>query len=286
MTKHIIAVLALLASFAANATICNPTCNQPTNNLKSDEKAVDLKLTDASKDTVVTQLRIQAANNTKSVYSDKPVPLGLYELDINGDTVKAFCVDPFQPASSTSSKYIASKLDATDFISNGTVKFELAQRLYDNAYSSIEAASDEVKAGFHVALWEIFYDEKLDTTEGNISQSIVTTTTKTPDVTTCSKKIWGFCVKYKTVKGTTTTTTENKTDAEVLTAANSFLTALTNSDWKITNKYDLTFYKSVCNQDFIVAKLNPPSQVPVPTALPLFISALVGLGLMRRRKSA
>jgi hypothetical protein len=279
MTKHIIAVIALLASFGANATICNPTCVQPTNNLKPGEKAVDLRLTDASKDTVVTQLRIQAANGTKSTYSDTPVPIGLYQIAINNKVVDAFCVDPFQPASSTDSKYIESKLDWSDFSSYGGKKMWLAQSLYDNAYGSLATATDAVKAGFHIALWEIFYDD-LEETTGNIRESLTTktTTTKGKWVLKNGKIVWE--------KGQTITTTTSNTDQEVLKSADAFLTALTDNSWKITNKYDLTFYKSVCNQDFLVAKLNPPSQIPVPAALPLFISGLVGFGLMRRRKSA
>ena len=266
MINHIIAVIVLLSSFSADATICNPNCEQP--DPKQGEKEVDLRLTNASKDTVVTQLRIQSANVTKSTYSDTPVPIGLYQIAINNNIVDAFCVDPFQPAITSNSKYIESKLDATDFISNGAVKFQMAQRLYDNAYSTLTTASNKVKAGFQVALWEIFYDDNQDTTRGNISQSIVET---------CTSSLFGICIN---------TTKEIKTDADVLKEANWFLSALTKPEWKITNKYDLTFYKSVCNQDFLVAKLNPPSQIPVPAALPLFISGLVGFGLMRRRKSA
>ena len=270
MTKHIIAVLALLASFTANATICNPTCEQPAP--KKGEKEVDLRLTDSSKDTVVTKLRIQAADGTKSIYSDTSVPIGLYQIAINNKVVDAFCVDPFQPASSTNSKYIESKLDWTDFISYGGKKMWLAQTLYDNAYGTLASATDAVKAGFNIALWEIFYDD-LEETSGNIKASTTTTTT-------CVSKNWrGRCTK-------TETKTTSNTDKDVLTAANSFLTALTDNSWKITNKYDLTFYKSVCNQDFLVAKLNPPGQIPLPAALPLLVSGIVGLGFMRRRKSA
>lgn len=285
MTKHIIAVLALLASFGANATVCNPTCTQPTNNLKPDEKVVDLRLTDSSKDTVVTQLRIQAANGTKSIYSDTPVPIGLYQIAINNKVVDAFCVDPFQPASSTDSKYIESKLDPSDFPVIGTnnlvYRFGLAQKLYDNAYGSLATATDAVKAGFNIALWEIFYDDKEETT-GNISPSIVTSTTK-------GKWVWEKNKFGKSVRvwkpGVTTNT--NMTNAEVLTAANSFLTALTTPGWKITNKYDLTFYKSVCNQDFLVAQLkDPPHSVPLPASLPMLISGLIGFGLLSRRKPA
>jgi hypothetical protein len=285
MMKYLIAILTLTASFAANATNCNPTCTQPTNNLKPDEKVVDLRLTDATSDTVVTKLRIQAANGTKSVYDDQPVPLGLYQIEVRDTVVDAFCVDPFQPASSTNTKYIESKLDWSDFSSYGAKKMWLAQTLYDNAYGTLASATDAVKAGFHVALWEIFYDD-LEETSGNIKASTTTTTVYTQGTKICTVKTWWGCKKWSTTPGTSTTTTVTNTDAAVLTAANAFLTALTDNSWKITNKYDLTFYKSVCNQDFIVAKLNPPKMVPLPAALPLMLTAIAGFGWMRRRKTA
>ena len=250
MTKYIFAVLILLASFVANASTCNPTCAQSAPN--QGEKEVDLRLSNATNDTVITKLRIQAADGTKSVYSDTNVYIGLYQIAIKNNVVDAFCVDPFQSAIYSNSKYIESKLDATDFATAGAQKIVLAQTLYDNAYSTLATATDAVKAGFHIALWEIFFDD-LEETEGNIKAS--------------------------------TSGTKVNTDKDVLTAANSFLTALTDNNWKITNKYDLTFYKSVCNQDFLVAKLNPPSQIPAPAALPLLISSLVGFCLIRRRKS-
>lgn len=49
--------------------------------------------------------------------------------------------------------------------------------------------------------------------------------------------------------------------------------------WKVKDLYDITFYKSGSYQDYVSV-----SPVPVPAALPLIASSLVGLGLMRRRK--
>ena len=66
----------------------------------------------------------------------------------------------------------------------------------------------------------------------------------------------------------------------MLTAANDYLSAL--NGWSKTNAYDLTFYGSGQHQDFLVAN---PSAVPVPAALPLFASSLLGLGAMYRRKT-
>ena len=66
----------------------------------------------------------------------------------------------------------------------------------------------------------------------------------------------------------------------MLTAANDYLSAL--NGWSKTNAYHLTFYGSGQHQDFLVAN---PSAVPVPAALPLFASSLLGFGAMYRRKT-
>lgn len=70
-------------------------------------------------------------------------------------------------------------------------------------------------------------------------------------------------------------------DAGMLAAANTFLGAL--SGWNTTNAFDLTFFGSATHQDYLVAN---PSAVPVPAALPLFASGLLGFGAMRRRNKA
>lgn len=99
-------------------------------------------------------------------------------------------------------------------------------------------------AGFHLALWEIFHDN------GNVATGGI-----------------------KGMQGT---------NQSMLSVANTFLGQL--SGWSITDAYSIDFFKSSFKQDFVIAKLNPPSQVPVPAALPLLLTGLAGLGFMRRRK--
>lgn len=101
-------------------------------------------------------------------------------------------------------------------------------------------------AGFHLALWEIFHDD-LNVLTGGIKADSVS-------------------------------------NPAMLSAASDFLGDL--AGWDITKKYSIDFFKSVCNQDFIIAKLNPPSEVPLPAALPMFLTGLAGLGFMRRRKAS
>ena len=216
-----------------------------------------------------TQLKFVSTNttvNTKvkiggSSFSGKNIALGSYNLlekatpSSLGTNLVGFCVDPYQSAKSNLHGYTKSTLDASDFVSNGlsqTTRFANAQKLFDNAYaglSTIGTATQQAvnTAGFHLALWEVFFDDNNLTTGG--------------------------------IKGMT------GTNASVLTSATSFLSQL--ASWRVKDAYQISFFKSICDQDFVTAKLkeiNPPTTVPLPSALPLFLFAICGFGIMSRRR--
>jgi len=71
------------------------------------------------------------------------------------------------------------------------------------------------------------------------------------------------------------------TNAAMRSYADDLLDSL--NGWETKGLYDLTFYKSGKYQDYL--GVSPVSSVPVPAALPLLASSLVGLGFMRRRKN-
>jgi len=208
------------------------------------------------------------ATNVKINGTKQNVYIGSYNLveKIGSATqsLVGFCVDPFEWASSSFTAYDKSPLDATDFKTSagvvradGAARMNNVQKLYDNAYATL--GSDTKKtAGFHLALWEVFNDN--------------------------------------TDLGSGAVKTVYSTDATVKSWAQTFLDVL--AGWGVKNLYSLTMYASLghwtgfdwCKtwvpgkQDFLVATLNPPQEVPLPAALPMLISGLLGLGLMGSRR--
>lgn len=220
MNKLLLSLLLLAVSLSVNA------------------ETVKLKFVSVDK-VISTKTKI-----TGSSISGRNVAMGSYNFDIKNQGVfSGFCVDPYQWANGNYKDYTKSALDASDFNNNGVTRFANAQKLFDNAYSSVSTAVQA--AGFHLALWEIFHDN-LNVNTGNI------------------KGIHG-------------------TNQNMLSIASTFLNQL--AGWSITDKYSIDFYKNSHYQDYVIATLNPPSQVPLPAALPMLISGLIGLGFVRRRKT-
>lgn len=114
-------------------------------------------------DTIATRLTINGSS-----LNNRNIQMGSYNLQTRNplDTFSAFCVDPFQWASSSFRTYNVSALNVTAFANNGSVRLNNVQKLFDNAFNAL--AGDNVRtAGFHLALWEIFHDD-LNVTSGNI----------------------------------------------------------------------------------------------------------------------
>lgn len=70
------------------------------------------------------------------------------------------------------------------------------------------------------------------------------------------------------------------------TAMKSYAAGLLSSldNWNVKNFFSLTLYTNKYQQDYV--GFTPVSPVPVPAALPLLVSSLIGLGFIRRRKNA
>jgi hypothetical protein len=188
-------------------------------------------------DTVTTRTRVDGVKRWDV--------LGNYNLTVDGQNAVGFCVDPFQELSTTYKTYNASTLDASDFVNYGDIRLNYVQRLFDNAYDTLNGDATRT-AGFHLALWEIFTDY------GNLNAG-----------------------RVRVVNSA-----NSGTNTAVVSIASQFLGSL--AGWDVLDKYSFTFYQSDIYQDFLVAK---PAAVPVPAALPLFLSAIAGFGVMRRRKN-
>ncbi len=181
-----------------------------------------------------------------SSFSGKNVAIGSYNLDIQGQGV--FSGFCVDPYQSASSSYTFYDKSSLDASDFSTNGASRFANVQKLFDNAYASIADNAvkSAGFHLALWEIFHDDLNAATGG--------------------------------IKGIT------GSNVGMLAAANTFLSSL--AGWNITNAYSIDYFESVCNQDFIIAKLNPPSEVPLPAALPMLLSGLVGLGFMRRRKEA
>lgn len=120
------------------------------------------------------------------------------------------------------------------------------QSLFDANYASLNAGDRDEAASFQVALWNSLYDNDTDVFSGDFSA-----------------------------------TGRGDTD---LTLANGYLAAA--SQWRIDGNaraYNLTFLESTSgnDQNFVTA-----SAVPVPAAGLLLVTALGGIGVIRRRRKA
>lgn len=144
--------------------------------------------------------------------------VGNYRLEPSGpaDSFLAFCVDPFQWASGSDLTYDKSSL--ANFLSGSATRLAEVTSLFGHAYAG--TIGDATKAaGFQLALWEVFNDNK------SLSTGVVRTTSST--------------------------SVAAKTEAQRLLDA---LPAWTSTPG---NTYQLTMYSNGAQQDFLAATPVP-----------------------------
>ena len=165
----------------------------------------------------------------------------------------AFCIEPREFVSAgTTYTYDFSYLEqgTTNIGGMGTAKANLIRELLGRYYPDFSVSLDAKHASaLQIALWEI-----------------VRETSGTLDVSTGN-------VQYR-----------NPDDADALTLAQTYLTSLNGQGPKLTNLYALT---AIGAQD-VVVQVNGQFEIPAPEPVTSVMmgAALIGLGLMLRRRRA
>ncbi|KAF0161684.1 MAG: hypothetical protein FD157_4125 [Rhodocyclaceae bacterium] len=176
--------------------------------------------------------------------------VGSYNLQIQtpATSFQAYCVDPFQYASTGYLSYGKSPL--ASFLSGSAQKLADVSSLFAHAYANTIGNATKA-AGFQLALWEVFNDNK-NLTSGSV---------------------------YKT----------SQTNAAAVAEANNLLASLAASTWTTpAANYDLTMFSNAQKQDFLAAApaVTPSttSPVPEPEASMLLLAGLGLLGLALRSR--
>lgn len=175
--------------------------------------------------------------------------VGNYNLQIQAPAAsfQGYCVDPFQYASSSYLAYQKSTLSS--FLAGSAQKLADVTSLFNHAYAGTIGNATKA-AGFQLALWEVFSDDR-NLATGNV---------------------------YKT----------SKTNAAVVTEAGGLLASLSSATWTTAAaNYDLTMFSNGQAQDFLVAApaLGPSTTpVPEPESVALMLAGLGLLGFATRKR--
>ncbi len=148
--------------------------------------------------------------------------IGSYNLELQGQggSFAAFCVDPFQTSVGSFQPYERSPLTTANLPAVQAVRLADVQRLFGNAYAGSLANSTKA-AGFQLALWEVWHDDKSLTT-GNIMEL-------------------------------------TSSHGGMVSEANTLLSALASPTAWPTNgmSYSMTFYSNATYQDYIAVVPEP-----------------------------
>lgn len=169
---------------------------------------------------------------------DNHIYVGSYAIQLAGQagSFAAYCVDPFQEVNSLASSYERSPLIAAYLPPVDTLRFDAVSRLFSNAYAG-SLASGTKAAGFQLALWEVWHDDR-NLTTGSI-RSLASS------------------------------------DAGMVAEANSLLGNI--ATWPAGTAYDLTHYFSPAYQDYVSAALVLEVPEPETYALLLAGLGMLGL---------
>lgn len=182
------------------------------------------------------------------------VQIGQYQLDQQtpAGSFGAYCVDPFQLSSGSFQPYSRSSLTSANLPSVQAARFGEVTKLYANAYagslmSSGPLSANTMSAGFQIALWEVWHDDK-NLLTGNIRSSGIS-------------------------------------DSGSVTEAQRLLGLL--SGWTASTTPALSLYHSDSYQDYVVPASEPGSVSPAPEpgTYALLLAGFGILGLARRRQA-
>lgn len=169
---------------------------------------------------------------------DNHIYVGSYAIQLQGQpgSFAAYCVDPFQEINSSYLSYERSPLVAAHLPPVEAVRFDAVSRLFANAYAG-SLANGTKAAGFQLALWEVWHDDR--------------------NLTTGSIRSLG------------------SSDPGMVAEANRLLASMPN--WSSGTPYDLTYYFNAAYQDYASATLALEVPEPGTYALLLAGLGMLGL---------
>jgi hypothetical protein len=175
--------------------------------------------------------------------------VGNYTLQTQSPAVsfQAYCVDPFHYASAAYLPYQRAPL--ASFLAGSPDRLADVGSLFSHAYAATTGNATKA-AGFQLALWEVFNDDK------NLGTGAVQKTAHT--------------------------------NAAVVAEADSLLASLVDASWStLAVNYDLTMFSNAQAQSYLAAMPSmggTSMPIPEPEATALMLAGIALLGLVSRRR--